>query len=74
MARRKSSLALATIVLAINTVTVDAFWRMSCSVIQTGRIDPIVSLNAPSSHVHKISGASSELAMRQPFWAKLSPI
>lgn len=37
----------------------DAFWRMSCSIIQTGRIDPIVSPGEVSSHVHKISGASN---------------
>ena len=38
----------------------DAFWRMSCSVIQTGRIDPIVTPGKVSSHVHKLSGASSK--------------
>ncbi|CAD6582987.1 MAG: hypothetical protein ASARMPRED_001123 [Alectoria sarmentosa] len=37
----------------------DAFWRMSCSIIQTGRIDPIVSPGEVASHVHKISGASN---------------
>ena len=37
----------------------EAFWRMSCSIIQTGRIDPIVSPGKVASHVHKISGASS---------------
>ena len=38
----------------------DAFWRMSCSIIQTSRIDPIVSPGKISSHVHKIAGASSK--------------
>jgi len=37
-----------------------AFWRMSCGIIQTGRIDPIVSPGKVASHVHKIAGASSE--------------
>lgn len=36
-----------------------AFWRMSCSVIQTGRIDPIVSPGEVATHAHKISGASN---------------
>lgn len=33
---------------------------VSCGIIQTGRVDPVVSHNAASSHVHKISGASSK--------------
>ncbi|KAI2464975.1 WSC-domain-containing protein [Annulohypoxylon bovei var. microspora] len=37
----------------------DAFWRMSCSLIQTGRLDPNVSPGAVSAHVHKVSGASN---------------
>ena len=41
----------------------DAFWRMSCSIIQTGRLDPIVSPGEVSSHVHKISGASSKCSI-----------
>ena len=43
----------------------DAFWRMSCSIIQTGRIDPIVSPGEVASHVHKIAGASSKCS---PLW------
>jgi len=35
---------------------VDAYWRMPCGVIQTGRLDPIINPGAISSHVHKISG------------------
>ena len=38
----------------------NAFWRMSCGIIQTGRIDPIVTPGEVTSHVHKIAGASSE--------------
>ncbi|KFY16649.1 hypothetical protein V492_01177 [Pseudogymnoascus sp. VKM F-4246] len=35
------------------------FWRMSCSVSQMGRIDPVISYGGVSQHVHKISGASN---------------
>ncbi|KAL4722163.1 hypothetical protein ACLX1H_010938 [Fusarium chlamydosporum] len=38
---------------------VEAFWRMSCSVIQTGRVDPIIAPGTFSAHVHKLSGASN---------------
>ncbi|KAI2613481.1 WSC-domain-containing protein [Hypoxylon fragiforme] len=38
---------------------VEAYWRMSCSLIQTSRLDPIVSPGAVSAHVHKVSGASN---------------
>ena len=50
------------LVLALLALTgfCDAFWRMSCSVIQEGRIDPIVSPGKVASHAHKISGASSK--------------
>ncbi|KAG8669333.1 hypothetical protein FPOAC1_008725 [Fusarium poae] len=37
----------------------EAFWRMSCSVIQTGRVDPIIAPGTFSAHVHKLSGASN---------------
>ncbi|KAI1465850.1 uncharacterized protein F4812DRAFT_437801 [Daldinia caldariorum] len=37
----------------------EAYWRMSCSLIQTGRLDPIVSPGVASAHVHKVSGASN---------------
>ncbi|KAI1374179.1 WSC-domain-containing protein [Hypoxylon crocopeplum] len=43
----------------VNFLGVDAFWRMSCSIIQTGRLDPNISPGAVSAHVHKISGASN---------------
>ncbi|KAI9830739.1 MAG: hypothetical protein M1819_005403 [Sarea resinae] len=36
-----------------------AYWRMSCGLIQTGRIDPVVSPGDISSHAHKIVGASN---------------
>ncbi|KAI1401782.1 hypothetical protein F4819DRAFT_456715 [Hypoxylon fuscum] len=38
---------------------VTAYWRMSCSLIQTGRLDPNVSPGKIASHVHKVSGASN---------------
>lgn len=37
----------------------DAYWRMSCSIIQTGRLDPNISPGEVSAHVHKVSGASN---------------
>jgi hypothetical protein len=37
----------------------EAFWRMSCSIIQTGRVDPIIAPGTFSAHVHKLSGASN---------------
>ena len=54
-AKASSTLA----VLAALTGSSDAFWRMSCSVIQTSRIDPVISPGKVADHVHKISGASS---------------
>ncbi|KFX88611.1 hypothetical protein V490_07531 [Pseudogymnoascus sp. VKM F-3557] len=35
------------------------FWRMSCSVAQMGRVDPVISFGHVSQHIHKISGASN---------------
>ena len=37
-----------------------SYWRTFCSVVQTARVDPILSFGAVSGHVHKICGASSE--------------
>ncbi|TKA58194.1 hypothetical protein B0A49_13690, partial [Cryomyces minteri] len=47
---------LAIVFAALSGNGVDAFWRMNCGVIQTGRIDPIVTPAEISSHVHKIAG------------------
>ncbi|KAK5148930.1 hypothetical protein LTR04_000305, partial [Oleoguttula sp. CCFEE 6159] len=47
---------LAIVFAALSGNGVDAFWRMNCGVIQTGRIDPIVTPGGISSHVHKIAG------------------
>jgi hypothetical protein len=38
--------------------TAHAFWRAACSVVQTGRIDPILSPDTISGHVHKIAGGN----------------
>ncbi|KAL5608539.1 hypothetical protein FOBRF1_009036 [Fusarium oxysporum] len=38
---------------------VEGYWRMSCSIIQTGRVDPIIAPGTFSAHVHKLSGASN---------------
>ncbi|KAI9710821.1 MAG: hypothetical protein M1812_007370 [Candelaria pacifica] len=40
-------------------VTVEAYWRLPCSLIQTGRIDPVINPGMISPHVHKIVGASN---------------
>ncbi|EEU38288.1 uncharacterized protein NECHADRAFT_34566, partial [Fusarium vanettenii 77-13-4] len=37
----------------------DAYWRMSCSIIQTGRVDPIIAPGRVAAHLHKVSGASN---------------
>ncbi|KAL3419704.1 WSC domain-containing protein [Phlyctema vagabunda] len=47
------------VAVALWSAVIEGYWRMSCSVIQTGRVDPVVNYNAPSSHVHKISGAAN---------------
>lgn len=38
---------------------VKAFWRMGCSTIMNGRIDPIVNPGNLSSHSHTIVGGSN---------------
>lgn len=52
---------LAALALPFLLIGVDAFWRMNCAVIQTGRIDPVVDFNLVSGHVHTITGGSSKL-------------
>ncbi|KAH6893527.1 hypothetical protein B0T10DRAFT_592516 [Thelonectria olida] len=51
---RRSSLGLLTL-----ATSVDAYWRMSCGLIQTGRVDPIINPGKVAGHVHKVSGASN---------------
>lgn len=58
MSIRLQSLALLVLgVLAQNSA---AYFRMSCSRMRIGRIDPVVNFGKVSPHVHKISGASSK--------------
>ncbi|KAK5121954.1 hypothetical protein LTR85_004526 [Meristemomyces frigidus] len=40
-------------------VGVDAFWRLNCAKIQTGRIDPLVNPGTVSAHAHTIVGGSN---------------
>lgn len=47
------------LVLSLTCAPVDAFWRMVCSTIQVGRIDPIVSPGGVSGHSHTIAGPNS---------------
>jgi hypothetical protein len=56
------AIMLARFLLAIAslTIVVDGYWRMQCSLIETGRIDPIVSPGKISGHAHKIAGGSSQ--------------
>jgi hypothetical protein len=37
-----------------------AFWRMGCTTLTMGRVDPIVSPGKVSAHVHTVVGSSSE--------------
>lgn len=46
----------------------DAYWRMNCGIIQSGRIDPIVSPGKISQHVHKLVGASSKYLTDSPHY------
>lgn len=39
---------------------VDAFWRLNCAVIQTGRVDPVVNPGTYAEHAHSIVGGSSK--------------
>ncbi|ERF69122.1 hypothetical protein EPUS_01078 [Endocarpon pusillum Z07020] len=51
--------ALLWLVACASFTLVDAFWRMNCAIIQTGRVDPIVNPGAIASHAHKIVGPSN---------------
>ena len=43
---------------------VDAYWRMVCGTIQTGRIDPVISPGQISGHCHTLAGAISKILQR----------
>ncbi|KAI9790330.1 MAG: hypothetical protein M1833_001949 [Piccolia ochrophora] len=47
------------LILILFSSTANAFFRLGCSLIQTGRVDPIVTPGQVASHVHKIAGASN---------------
>jgi hypothetical protein len=47
------------LLLSIQQRQVNAFWRMGCSTIINGRIDPIVNPGGLSSHSHAIVGGSN---------------
>jgi len=51
---------LSTFAVLVGTLTGPslAFWRMSCGIIQTGRIDPVVSPGKIAGHAHKIAGGT----------------
>jgi hypothetical protein len=52
--------ALLVVVLSLTFGTVDAFWRMVCSTVQVGRVDPVVSPGGVSGHCHTIAGPNSK--------------
>lgn len=47
------------LMLELQQYQVNAFWRMGCSTIMNGRIDPIVNPGKLSSHSHTIVGGSN---------------
>ena len=63
MSLRLQSLAL--LVLGVLAQNAAAYFRMSCSRMRIGRIDPVVNFGKVSPHVHKISGASSKYFHRR---------
>jgi hypothetical protein len=42
------------------SVQVHAFWRMGCSTLEIGRIDPVVQPGVVSNHVHTVVGGNSK--------------
>jgi hypothetical protein len=54
------SRAFAGLVALLFVSFVDAFWRMVCGTIRTGRIDPIISPDTISGHCHTIAGPISK--------------
>ncbi|KAL8903608.1 MAG: hypothetical protein Q9207_003810 [Kuettlingeria erythrocarpa] len=52
-------LSTSTLVLGLLAGSSQAYWRLSCSTIQTSRIDPIINPNALSPHAHIIAGAAN---------------
>jgi hypothetical protein len=54
------------VVLSLTCGNVDAFWRMVCSTVQVGRVDPIISPGGVSGHCHTIAGPNSECWSNKP--------
>ena len=54
------ALSVAVLVLGVLAQNSAAYFRMSCSQMQIGRIDPVVNPGALARHAHKISGPSSK--------------
>jgi len=61
-----SGLALG-LVLAYASVA-NAFWRMNCAIVNTGRIDPLVNPGTVAAHAHTIVGGSSKSLAFQYAW------
>lgn len=56
------SKALFGLVFILSLGFVDAFWRMVCGTIQTGRVDPVISPGTISGHCHTLAGPISKLS------------
>ncbi|KAL8744237.1 MAG: hypothetical protein Q9190_003501 [Brigantiaea leucoxantha] len=52
-------LAASLILLGAIAGSTQAYWRLSCGIVQTSRIDPIINPGVVSPHAHKIAGASN---------------
>ncbi len=52
--------ALSGLVFILSFDIVDAFWRMVCGTIQTGRVDPVISPGTISGHCHTLAGPISK--------------
>ena len=52
----------------------EAYFRMSCGVIQSGRIDPVISPGKIAGHAHKIAGASSKSQVFLSPFSILAPL
>ncbi|KAL8833958.1 MAG: hypothetical protein Q9170_004004 [Blastenia crenularia] len=53
------ALSVPAVVVGLLAGSSHAFWRLSCGIVQTSRIDPIINPGATSPHAHKIAGASN---------------
>lgn len=44
--------------LITSSLRVQAFFRINCNIIQTGRVDPVINPGAISTHAHTVAGSS----------------